>query len=245
MNSKNKKKFAGLTGIIISITILIVAFVLAKGEHTITLSKEQIQKRIDAQLPKGTNSVQVTSAQINFIEDNLDVLITVNGSKFGKNVSVTARSVGVPSYDPIEGTFRFNPEQITIEKFSSDLPPLKNGIKKVADRYVTNTGIRNILTDAAPHVDTWVRQLVERGITEVLNRTPVYRFKNDPKSLLVRASLQSITVNQGTLQIVVSLWQLTLSVLYCLIFVILSLVVGIAFLFVAARSPDAIVLLSI
>ena len=244
MNSK-KKKVVGVTGLIIAAVVLIVAFALAKGKYTIILNQEQIQKRIDAQLPKGTNSVQVTSAQISFVEDNLDVLITVNGSKFGKNVSVTARSVGIPSYDPLEGTFRFNPEQITIEKFSSDLPPLKDGIKKAADRYVTNSGIRNILIDAAPRVDVWVKQLVERGITEVLNRTPVYRLKNDPKSLLVRASLQSININHDTLQIVVSLWQLTLSVLYCLVIGISIFVAGICFLFAAARSPGTVLLLSV
>ena len=200
------------------------------GRTTISIDQLQAQSRINAQLPKEVfKGGTVTDTQVVFNEHDLETTITLKGNKFGKNFTLLVTAVGVPEYRRAEGAFYFRPSQITIKEFSYDHSgQLANKLKVMADKYVTNTGVRQAITDAAPHLETWMTEAAQKGATSVLQRVPVYRLKDDIKGLLIQASLESLQLEDAHIKIVVSFWSLTKWVVALLLMalVMIAIIIG-------------------
>jgi hypothetical protein len=196
------------------------------GERSVTLTEAQIQERINKQLDKDfpvkgaahllLKTVNVKKATVHIQDGHVIALIDVEGTLRGnKKFTLTTYSVGVPTYS--FGEFFFKPDKVEVQKFAYEGSTPTELFTRFARRYVSDDKTRRLIEDKAPKAEAWMTVVAENAATGFLARRPVYRPKDDVRGLLIKASLESVKVNQGHVVITFSLWQLTGSVLFGLL----------------------------
>lgn len=212
------------------------------GVRTVTLTEAQIQERINKQIDKDfrvkgvahllVKTVKVKDAVVHIQDDHIIVLIDVEGTLRGnKKFTLTAYSVGVPAYSL--GEFFFRPDKVEVQKFAYEGSTPTELFTRFSRRYVSDDKARQLIEDKAPKAEEWMTVVAENAATSFLARRPVYRPKDDMRGLLIKASLESVKVDQSQIVITFSLWQLTVSVLFGL----LCLIGCIATIWVLIKHP--------
>ena len=75
-------------------------------------------------------------------------------------------------------------------------------------------------------VRSTLQGVAENGIKAYLATRPVYRLKDDFKGLVLKAALVDVTIEQNSLAVTFSLWNLTVATgMFVLILIILVLVI--------------------
>ena len=208
---------------------VVMLFVLAVGglwalygTHTVTLSEAQVQERINRQINKEftiqgrarvlVKSVSIKSAEVHIEDAHVNAFIDLEGTlRTGKKFTLTAYAVGVPTY--AHGEFYFKPEMMQVQKFAYEGSTPTEIFTRFAKRYVSDDKVRQLIEDKAPKLEEWMTTLAQNAATHSLEKRPVYRPKDDVKGLLMKASLESVSIDQHNIVVTFSLWQLTLSVL--------------------------------
>jgi len=234
----------GLSWVVLLVA-LVGIFLLAFGSHTVTLSENEIQKRITAQLPKEHRGVTVQQVHIELSDGELTALVTMEGKKGGQTFDLVISMRGTPVYESRDGEFFFKPRDVQVREFHFRGEKPSELVARLATRYLTNRGAQRLAADVAPKVDAWISESAERTAMFVLTRMPVYRLKDDGKGYIIKSSLESISVTSEGVSITFSLWQLTISVGIILLFVLAAIGLMIAMtnnpgLFVAGEAIGAV-----
>jgi hypothetical protein len=207
------KKRTGMMVLSIFSTILGLAIAgwMAFGPDEVRLTRERIQTLIDQQLPFERDDIIVSNASVDFEGNKVVVNVDVAGERLGQTFSLSAMTIGRPIYRT--GSFYFVPSGVEFENIvigENDGKSLADRIRGAAERYLPNNeGARNLVTDLAPGVETWLRGRTIRAAETILSRVPVYTLSHDTKGLAARAVLGEVFVENGELVITFTLWRLT------------------------------------
>jgi hypothetical protein len=133
------------------------------------------------------------------------VRIETRTTVVGKTLATAAVARGVPLYNAERGEVFFETEDVRLEDSGS------GGL-------VTQLGLgfggrlSEHIEQKLSRVDAAAADLVARGIKAWLAARPVYRFKDDIKGLVLKASVRDIAIEGNTLVIDVSLIKLSTAV---------------------------------
>jgi hypothetical protein len=165
----------------------------------LVFTEPEIQERLNRQLPKTVRGVTVERVVAHLAENRLALRIEVQGTLVRQPVSAVVSARGVPRYEPRGEELYFDADDIKIDQLT------------VAGRNVIgadDTAARTPLSAAAGPA---VQRLAEGAIKAYLATRPVYRFKNDFKGFVLKASLVDVTIGQDALVVTFSLWNLTVT----------------------------------
>ncbi|HMO78221.1 MAG TPA: hypothetical protein PKA42_01540 [Candidatus Paceibacterota bacterium] len=222
---------------------LVIASWMAFGPDEIRLKHERIQTLIDQQLPFERNNIIFSNATVNFEGNEVVINVDVEGKRLGQSFSLSAITVGKPTYRG--GSFYFVPSGVEFENIvinERNDKSITDRIRGAAERYLPdNEGMRNLVVDLAPGVESWLREHTMRGAEVVLSRVPVYTLENDTKGIAAKAFLGEVFVENGELVITFTLWRLTWWVLMAVLIVLAS----IAMLGAMIRSPGMFIAVSL
>lgn len=212
------------------------------GVHSVSFTETEIQNRINAKLHKEfpvkgiarviVKTVNMQSATIRIVDGQVIALIDIEGTmRLGKKFSLTAYAVGIPTY--ADGEFYFHPEHIEVQKFAYEGKTPTELFSGFARRYVSNEKARQFIEDKAPRVEEWMTVTAQNAAMHALERKPIYRLKDDMKGFLIRASLESVKIEQDRIVLNLTLLRLTLTVLGGL----LALMVAIYIVYALMTNP--------
>jgi hypothetical protein len=165
----------------------------------LAFTEPEIQERLNRQLPKTVRGVTVERVVAHLEENRLALRIEVQGAVVRQPVSAVVSARGVPRYDGHSAEIYFDADDIRIDQLT------------IAGRSVIgadDTATRTPLSEAAGPA---VRRLAEAAIKAYLATRPVYRFKNDFKGFVLKASLVDVTIGHDALVVTFSLWNLTVT----------------------------------
>jgi hypothetical protein len=182
----------------------------AFGPDKIVLGEAFLQERINRQLPREFRSVTVERATIALADDRISLRVEVRATVVGQAIAATAIARGVPRYDAAQGALFFDTDDVKLD----DVTIGTGGLAERADRLGARIGGRlgEQVRDNLPRVEAAAGAVVAAGIKAYLAARPAYRFKDDFKGALVKATVTNIAVAGNTLAIGVSLMGLTVGV---------------------------------
>ncbi len=191
------------------------------GTHAVALDETQIQAVVDKELGKEfplkgaaalvVKSASAKSAAVRLHDGQATIVVGIEGAlRNGKKFGFTALAQGVPRYDL--GGFYFAPEKVEVQDFTYENVGVGEALAQVGAHSLANTRLGQLLRDNAPLAEAWAAGVAETAVREVFERRPVYRLKDDAKGVLLKSSLESITIDGDRVVVAFSLWRLTVSV---------------------------------
>lgn len=162
------------------------------------------------------------------LDDRITVTAEVEGRRFAQAFSATVHAIGVPVYRPVDKAFFFKASEFKVVAFSYQDGPVTERATSFVRRITRNEEANHLAAELASKLEAWVTALAETSVKRGLERFPVYRLKDDFKGQLISASLKSVEVKGGEIVAVVSVWQLTWTVIsYFIAFLaICAIIVG-------------------
>jgi hypothetical protein len=191
------------------------------GTHTVVINEEQVQgfadKIVGKEFPiKGSKGFVVKSAtvkktSVRIQDGKISAEILVEGLMLTKKKFIlTSYTTGMINYE--NGKFFYKPEKVEMRDFSYANGSLSDSVGAFADKYVESEKRRALIKDSAPNMERWITTIAETAVATTLQNRPIYQVKDDLKGVLIKSSISSVTVNGSQIQVVLSLWQLTISV---------------------------------
>ena len=177
------------------------AGVSAFGPERIALTDADLQERVNRALPRQFHSVTVERGTVSVADGRITVRVETRASALGKTVATAAVARGIPKYNAEQGEVFFDADDVKIEDSGSGGLVKQLGIRiggKLGEKIEQNM----------PRVEDAAAGLVAGSIKSWLASRPVYRFKDDIKGVVLKATLKDIAVEGDTLVIGVSLIRL-------------------------------------
>jgi len=165
----------------------------------LVFTEPEIQERLNLQLPKTVRGVTVERVVAHLAQNRLVLRIEVQGAVVRQPVSAVVSARGVPRYESRSAEMYFDADDVKIDQLT------------IAGRSVIgadDTATRGRMGEA---VGPAVQRLAGAAIKAYLATRPVYRFKNDFKGFVLKASLVDVTIGQDALVVTFSLWNLTVT----------------------------------
>jgi hypothetical protein len=180
------------------------------GTSKLVFTEAELQARLNQQLPRTVREVTIERVAVQLAENRMALRIEVRGTAMRQPVSATVSARGVPRYEAQNGEMFFDADEVKIDQLTV------SGRSVAGDE---DAATRRRLIDAA---GAGVLRLAEPVIKAYLAARPVYRFKDDFKGIVLKAALVGVTIEQNTMVVTFSVWNLTLTVaVYALVLVIL------------------------
>jgi hypothetical protein len=180
------------------------------GTSKLVFTEADLQARLNQQLPRTVREVTIERVAVQLAESRMALRIEVKGTAMRQPISAVVTARGVPRYEAPKGEMYFDADDVKLDQ-------LTIGGRSVAGD--EDAATRRRLTEAA---GAGVQRLAETAIKAYLAARPVYRFKDDFKGLVLKAALVDVAIEQSTMVVTFSVWNLTVTVaVYALILVIL------------------------
>jgi hypothetical protein len=180
------------------------------GSDRLTFTAAELQSRLSQQLPRTVRDVTIERVDVALADNQLALRVEMQARVLQQSVSSTVSARGVPRYAAQEAAMYFDADEIKIQQLA------------IAGRTVVGEEggrLRNAVRSA-------LQGVAEGGIKAYLAARPVYRFKDDFKGVVLKAALVNVAIEQNTLAVTFSLWNLTMTAaLFALILIILVLVI--------------------
>jgi hypothetical protein len=201
----------------------------AFGPERIALSEVQLQERINRELPRQFRGVTVDGATVSLADGRISIRVETRASVLGKMLTATASARGVPRYNAERGEVFFDADDVQLEDLGS------GGLaKRLGSRIGGRLGEE--IEQSLPRIEAAAASAIAIGIKAYLAARPVYRFKDDIKGLVFKATIKDITIVDDTLVIGVSLMRLTMAVAAWLFGLALAVLAAIWFWRAPARA---------
>jgi hypothetical protein len=180
------------------------------GFDKLSFTEAELQSRLNQQLPRTVREVTIERVGVALADNRLALRIAMQARVLQQPVSATVSARGLPRYVAGEAAMYFEADEIKIEQLA------------IAGRTVVGQEGGRL----ANTVRSALQGVAESGIKAYLATRPVYRFKDDFKGVVFKATLVNVAIEQNTLAVTFSLWNLTLTVaIFALILIILMLVI--------------------
>jgi hypothetical protein len=187
----------------------------------VVFTEAEIQERLNLQLPKTVRGLTIERVAAHLADNRLALRIELEGAVLRQPVSAIVSARGVPRYEARGAALYFDADDIEFDQLT------------VASRNVIGADDAAARTPLSAAVGPVVRRLAEAGITAYLATRPVYRFKNDVKGFVLKASLADVTISQNALVVTFSLWNLTVT---CAVFAFI-LIGALSIIYLLIRHP--------
>jgi hypothetical protein len=184
-----------LVGVLAAGGLLFSAFRTSK----LVFTESEIQERLNRQLPKTVRGVTVERVAAHLEENRLALRIEVEGAVVRQPISAVVSARGVPRYEARGAELYFDADDIRVDQLT------------IAGRSVIGADDMAARTPLSAAAGPAVRRLAETAIKAYLATRPVYRFKDDFKGFVLKASLVDVTVGHDALVVTFSLWNLTVT----------------------------------
>lgn len=195
----------------------VLGLMTLRAPQEVAFTPAQLQKRIDPLLDKDlplkgpaadiVASLLARKVDVAITDGRVDIAVLLQGKLVvGPPFSVAASLRGTPRYD--DGAFYFEPEEVRLEKFSlgenGKLAGALAGLARLA-----GPGAADLLEKKGRELERAAKGLAENAIKAELGKRPFYRLKDDAKGEVVRATLDSLTIEGDRLVIRFTLWRAT------------------------------------
>ncbi len=222
-------RFTWIAALALGALAIAGAALSAFGPERIALSEVQLQERINRELPRQFRGVTIERAAVSLADGRISLRVETRATALGKAFMAAAFARGVPRYNAERGEVFFDAEDVQLEDFGS------GGLaKQLGSRIGGRLGEE--IEQTLPRVETAAAGVIAVGTKAYLAARPVYRFKDDIKGLVLKATIKDITIVGDTLVIGVSLMKLTTAVAAWLFGLALVVLVAIWFWRVQARA---------
>jgi hypothetical protein len=216
----SKRKLAwivvALVGLLATAGLLWAMF----GTSKLVFAESELQARLNQQLPRTIRDITIERVAVHLAETRLALRVDLQGTAMRQPVSAVVSARGVPRYDAQSGAMYFDADDVKLDQLT------------IAGRGIAGDedSTRRRLTDVAGAA---VQRLAEAATKAYLAARPVYRFKDDFKGIVLKAALVNVTIEQSTLTVTFSLWNLTVTVA-----IFAAVIVGVLLLiYVLLRHP--------
>src|SRR5215510_12014766 len=180
------------------------------GSDRLTFTAAELQSRLNQQLPRTVRDVTIERVDVALADNRLALRIALQASVLRQPVSATVAARGIPRYVADDAAMYFDADDIKIEQVA------------IAGRTVVGEEGGRV-TNA---VRSALQGVAESGIKAYLAARPVYRLKDDLKGVVLKAALVGVAIEQNTLTVTFSLWNLTMTAaMFALILIIVGLVI--------------------
>jgi hypothetical protein len=217
-----------LAALLLAALTLAGAMLSAFGPERIALTQADLQERVNRELPRQFRSVTVERATVALADGRITVRAETRATALGKTIASATVARGVPQYNAEHGEVFFDADDVKIEDSGSG-----GLVKQLGLRLGGKLGEK--IEQNMPKVEDAAAGLVAAGIKAWLAARPVYRFKDDIKGLVFKATLKDLAIEGDTLVIGVSLIRLSAAVAAWLCGLALA-VLGAAWLLWVARG---------
>jgi len=204
------------------------------GTYVVRIKAAEAQARVDAMLARraesGPRSINVSNVVVVFADDQVYIDAHVTGTKLGRKVQTDIHAVGKPRYSG--GSFYFTPtapvefKNAKVEKVESGKKPFfektRELLKKKVDVFIIEHGYEEVVTSFKSEFEEWAKDIVQQFIATELPKYPLYTFKNDFKSIAVKAVLEKVETVGDELQATLSLTQFAYSIFLAVMFVLIA-----------------------
>ena len=180
------------------------------GTDRLTFTATELQSRLNQQLPRTVREVTIERVDVALADNRLALRIALQARVLQQPVSATVSARGVPRYEAHETAIYFDADEIKIEQLA------------IAGRTVVGQEGGRL----ANTVRSTLQGVAESGIKAYLATRPVYRIKDDFKGVVLKAALVDVAIEQNTLAVTFSLWNLTMTAaMFALTLIIVALVI--------------------
>ena len=180
------------------------------GTDRLTFTAVELQSRLNQQLPRTVRDVTIERVDVALADNRLALRIAMQARVLQQPVSATVSARGVPRYAADQAAMYFDADDIKIEQLA------------IAGRTVVGQEGGRL----GNTVRSTLQGVAESGIKAYLATRPVYRFKDDFKGVVLKAALVNVAIEQNTLAVTFSLWNLTVATgVFVLGLIILVLVI--------------------
>jgi len=179
----------------------------AFGTNRIVLTQAQIQERVNRQLPRDVKGVTVERITVTVADDRIGLRVEVRATALDRSVAAVASARGTPRYDADEGEVFFDADDVKLETVSIGGDDPAGRAERLGSRLGGRIG--DAIKQNLPRVEGAAGDLIAAGVKAYLAARPVYRFKDDLKGVVLKATLRDIAIEGSTVVISVSVVNLT------------------------------------
>jgi len=189
-----------------------------RAPQEVAFAQAQLQRRIDPLLNKDlplkgpaadiVASLQARRVDVAISDGRIDIAVLLQGKLvIGPAFSLAASLRGIPRYD--DGAFYFEPEDVRLEKFTLGEEGKLAGALAAGLARIAGPGAADLIEKKRRELEGTAKGLVENAIKAELEKRPFYRLKDDAKGEVLRATLDSLTIEGDKLVIRFTLWRVT------------------------------------
>jgi hypothetical protein len=226
-----KRQLAWISACVLGVLAVAGAAWSAFGPEKIVLTEAQLQERAERELPREFRGVTVERITVKLTDGKISLHAEAHASAFGQAFVTSAFARGIPRYNEDRGEIFFDAQDVRLEDFRIG----EGNSAERAERLGSRLGGR--LGDAVernlPRIEAAAAIVIEAGLKAYLSVRPVYRFKEDLKGVVLKATITNFAVVDETLVISLSPFKLTVAVAFWLI----GLVVVLFLAVLLARKP--------
>lgn len=213
-------------GICISLAVCAAGFIVWAafwGDITVKRNEAQVVEIVGRQLEKMASeegqkknavakNLRIKRVEIS-LTNNIAITAEIEGRYIAQTFSATVHAVGVPEYHRNERAFFFKASEFTVPAFAYKGASVADKTTALVRRITKNDELNSLASEFAPKIEEWITHFAEMSVKSGLERFPVYRLKDDTKGWLISVALKSVEVKNGEIIAVVSIWQITWTVL--------------------------------
>jgi hypothetical protein len=211
-----KRRISWIALAVLGVLAALGALWSALGPDKIVLTTAQLQERVNRALPREFRGVTVEQATVTVADGRVGLRVEVRVAALGHALRGVVSARGVPRYDSERGEIFFDAEDVKVTDFA-----LTGG--NLGERFDRLPAVIRDRVEAAAGA------AIAAGLRTYLAARPVYRFKDDFRGIILKATISNIATRDDAIVVTVSLVKLTvmvaisLAVLLVIVFLIVQL----------------------
>ncbi len=216
------------------------------GLHDVKMTQAEVQQKIDLKMPFTTkNGVVVHSVALDLTGDKIGLVIVASATKLKTDFTVTAQTRGTLTYNNMDGTFHFKPDELKLVDVKTNGDSVSTKLDHLVEKWVTSPKVLANKDELVKAGVELVNSLVQKSAEMTLERVPVYKMPDNFKGNIARMFLKSVEVKDQTIIAHLSFWQFTKMLFFYAFIVVVAIGLAIAMfacpeLFVAAAIIGSI-----
>lgn len=211
------------------------------SERRVKLSRKDLQKMFDAQLPHIMAYGSVQAVQLNLTNRKIELDIMLSTQVVGRKWHLRVTTAGAPFYNSEKGAVFFKAERLTIisaTDLSTEVDKPKETLANMVGQFIDWMGIKGLSdkkeaitesVDTASNIiskkfDEASQAAINKVAQSCLDRFPIYTLTDDIKGNLARLAVEDVLVEGDSICIQLSIWRLTAAAIGYLVLFFIGIV---------------------
>lgn len=188
------------------------------GSHEIALTAARIQQGVNLLLGKElpikgpakdlVTSLRADAAAVRIENGRIDIAANLQGKLVvGKSFFFSVLLRGAPRYE--DGAFYFEPEDVELSSLSFGGDSKLAAALKSGLAHLSGGGAAGAVEEKTREIEDAIKRLAQGLAKTALQGRPIYRLKDDAKGETLRATLESLKVEDDEIVVRFTLWRAT------------------------------------